>query len=77
MSTTDFFWNLGDLFQTAFLFYDMVGNYFNYFLILVGFFGFFYWMNIQRKLSAKSNVPTEVSDPSFKGWYNEQGRQLK
>ncbi|MFM7467327.1 MAG: hypothetical protein ACKO2O_05440 [Crocinitomicaceae bacterium] len=77
MSTTDFFWNLGDLFQTAFLFYDMVGNYFNYLLILLGFFGFFYWMNVQRKLSANSNVPSEVSDPSFKGWYNEQGRKLK
>ncbi|MFM7300522.1 MAG: hypothetical protein ACKO1R_05210, partial [Crocinitomicaceae bacterium] len=76
-STTDFFWNLGDLFQTAFLFYDMVGNYFNYLLILLGFFGFFYWMNVQRKLSGKSNVPSEVSDPSFKGWYNEQGRKLK
>lgn len=77
MSTTDFFWGVGDCFQFAFLFFEFVGNYFNYFLILLGFYGFFYWMNIQRKLSAKANVPHEVSDPNFVGWYNESNKQIK
>ncbi|MBM3419037.1 MAG: hypothetical protein FJY17_08995 [Bacteroidetes bacterium] len=77
MSTTDFFWNLGDLFQATFLIFEVVGNYFNYLLILLGFFGFIYWMNIQRKLSAKSNVPSEVSHPDFKSWYSKEDQKLK
>ena len=77
MNSTDFFWGIADVFQMAFLFFDAVGNYFNYSLILLGFFGFYYWMNTQRKLSAKSNVPSEVSDPSFKEWYKVEGRRLK
>lgn len=77
MSSADFFWKLGDMFQCAFIFYDVVQNYFNYFLIILGFFGFFYWMNIQRKLSAKANVPSEVKDPDFPGWYKDENKQIK
>jgi hypothetical protein len=76
MSTTDIFYAIGDAFQWAFLFYDNVGNIFNDILLLLGFFGFYYWMNIQRKLNAKSNVPVEIKDNVE--WYKaESGKQLK
>ena len=43
MSTTDIFYAIGDAFQFGFLFYDNVGNLFNDLLLILGFFGFFYW----------------------------------
>jgi hypothetical protein len=44
---------------------------------VLGFFGFFYWMNIQRKLSAQADVPSEVSHPEFPNWYNSGKKQIK
>jgi hypothetical protein len=75
MTSTDIIYAIGDLFQCAFLFYDAVGNLFNDTLLLLGFFGFFYWMNIQKKLNSKANVPVEIKDNV--GWYKESGKQLK
>jgi hypothetical protein len=76
MSITDIIYSIGDAFQCFFLFYDNVGNLFNDFLLILGFVGFFYWMNIQKKLNAKSNVPVEIKDNL--GWYkDESGKQLK
>jgi hypothetical protein len=76
MSTTDIIYSIGDSFQWAFLFYDAVGNIFNNLLLILGFFGFFYWMNIQKKLNSQSNVPVEVKDNE--GWYKtNSGKQLK
>jgi hypothetical protein len=76
MSTTDIIYSIGDAFQWAFLFYDAVGNIFNNLLLILGFFGFFYWMNIQKKLNSQSNVPVEVKDNE--GWYKtNSGKQLK
>jgi hypothetical protein len=37
--------------------------------VLLGFAGFAYWMNFQRKVSAKATVPTEAKD--IVGWYKE------
>lgn len=76
MSTTDIIYAIGDGFQWAFLFYDAVGNIFNNVLLILGFFGFFYWMNIQKKLNGQANVPVEVKENE--GWYkNDSGKQLK
>ncbi len=69
MSTTDFFHALGDLFQKFFLIYDAIGNYFNNAVIILGFFGFAYWMNLQRKFNSDSNIPVEIKDNE--GWYKE------
>lgn len=44
---------------------------------MLGFVGFAYWMNIQRKLSKKANVPSEVKDSGFEGWYKEENKQIK
>ncbi len=72
---TEFVYQLGDLFQWSFGFFEFVQNYFNNLLILLGFFGFGYWMNIQNKLNKKANVPVESSDNT--GWYKEENKQLK
>lgn len=69
MSSTEILYAIGDMFQTFFIFYDKVGNYFNDFLIVFGFFAFGYWMNLQRKFNAASNVPVEIKDNA--GWYKE------
>ncbi len=59
--SSDVMYSLGDLFQTIFLFFDWVQNKFNTILLLLGFFGFAYWMNVQRKenLKAKNN-PNQI-----------------
>jgi len=47
------------------------------FYLALGFFGFGYWMLIQNKLSKKANVPVEVKEAEFEGWYNEENKQIK
>lgn len=54
MSSSDIFYTIGDLLTASFKFFELVGNIFNYSLIVLGFFGFFYWMNIQKKLNDKA-----------------------
>ena len=71
----DFIYSVGDMFQWSFQFYDQVQNLFNNFLILLGFFGFGYWMNVQHKLNKKSNVSFKAEENV--GWYKEENKQLK
>ena len=41
---------IGDFFySTAGIFYDNIGNIFNYSFIVLGFVGLFYWLNLQSK----------------------------
>jgi hypothetical protein len=75
MNSTDFFFLLGDLFQWTFGIFKLIGNLFNYFLILVISGGLCYWMNIQRKLNDLSNVPVEIKDNE--GWYKNKDQKLK
>jgi len=76
MSWTDFIYATADGFQWGFGFFEFVQNYFNDFLLLLGFFGFGYWMNVQRKFNAKSSVPVESSENT--GWYKDgEGKQIK
>ena len=75
MNSTDFFYLLGDLFQWIFGIFELIGNLFNYFLILVISGGLCYWMNIQRKLNDLSNVPVEIKDNE--GWYKNKDQKLK
>jgi hypothetical protein len=59
--SSDVFYSLGDFFQTIFLFFDWVQNKFNTILLLLGFFGFAYWMNVQRKENIKAkNNPNQI-----------------
>lgn len=48
------FWlTLGKILNGAW-FYDNIGDIFNYSLIVLGFIGLFYWLNLQRKFNAQA-----------------------
>lgn len=72
---TDFVYNMGEFFEWSFGFYEFIQNYFNDFLLFLGFFGFLYWMNIQNQLSKKSNVPIDAKENV--GWYKNSDQKLK
>jgi hypothetical protein len=55
MSSSDIFYKIGGLLQDSFVFFESVGNIFNFSVIILGFFGFFYWMNIQKKFNDKAS----------------------
>lgn len=48
-----FWWALGDALNGGW-FYDNIGDIANYSFIILGFFGFGYWMMTQKKLSDKA-----------------------
>lgn len=56
MSSTSIFYALGDFMQWTFILLeaDMIGNLFNYAVIILGFVGLFYWLNLQKKLTQKA-----------------------
>ena len=54
MTLSGFFYGLGDIFQWTFQLFEVIGNSFNYSLIVLGFIGLFYWLNKQRKFNAKA-----------------------
>lgn len=72
---TEMVYEIGGFFEWMFGFFEFIQNYFNDFLLLLGFFGFMFWMNTQNKLSKKSNVPIEAKENV--GWYKEQNQKLK
>ena len=49
----NFWWSLGDLLNGAWC-YDNIGDFLNWTFIFVGFFGFGYWMNWQRKFNKQA-----------------------
>ena len=54
MSSSDIFYKIGGLLQDSFVCFEAVGNIFNYSVIVLGFFGFLFWMNTQRKFNDKA-----------------------
>jgi hypothetical protein len=61
MSSSDVIYAIGDLLTSTFKFFEVVGNVFNYSLIVLGFFGFYYWMNLQKKFNDKaSKDPNQI-----------------
>jgi len=77
MSSTDIFYTIADLMQSTFVIFEIAGNAINFAFILLGFVGFGYWMNLQRKFNSESTVPVEIKDNT--GWYkNDDGsKKLK
>jgi len=59
MTWSGLFWGIGDFLDSTFVILqsDMIGNKFNYSLIVLGFIGLFFWLNKQRKFNndAKNN----------------------
>jgi hypothetical protein len=52
MSSKVFFQGLGDfILWTTEILFENVGNMFNTAVILLGFVGLFYWLNVQRKFN--------------------------
>lgn len=64
MTLTDFFWALGDIFYFIFLPLEddfWLTSFMNTGILILGFIGLFYWLNIQRKLSVKAeNDPNQL-----------------
>ncbi len=54
MSSSTFFYGIGDFMQWAFGFFEIVGDVFNWTLIITGFVGMFYWLNWQKKFNDKA-----------------------
>ena len=77
MSSTDIFYLIAHVFQWTFQIFELIGNAVNYSLIILGFGGFFYWMNYQVQFNKLSDVPAEIKDA--KEWYKEGSKksQLK
>jgi hypothetical protein len=59
MSSSDFFYGIADFLTWTFGFFEWIGNKFNYSMIVLGFFGLFFWLNTQRKFNDKA-----AKDPS-------------
>ncbi len=51
MSSSAFFYGIADFLTWTFGFFEIVGNVFNYSLIVLGFVGLFYWLNWQKKFN--------------------------
>ena len=61
MSSSDFFYCIGDFLTWTFGFFEVVGNVFNNILIVLGFIGMFYWLNWQRKFNEQAkNDPNQI-----------------
>ena len=54
MSSLEIFTLIGDILQWTFGIFELIGNYFNSFLLISGFLGFFYWMNLQKQYNKEA-----------------------
>jgi hypothetical protein len=55
MNTSTVFYAIGDFMgDYAFTPLEMIGNVFNYACIVLGFFGLFYWLRLQKKFNQDS-----------------------
>lgn len=62
MNSTDIIIGLGDfILWTTELLFENIGNLFNNAMIILGFIGLFYWLNLQKKFNqeAESN-PNQI-----------------
>ena len=61
MSSSAFFYGIGYFLTCTFGFFELVGNVFNYSLIVLGFIGLFYWLNWQKKFNDQAaNNPDQL-----------------
>ncbi len=58
---TNFWYAVGDFLQWTLGIYDVIGNKFNYLVIIFGFIGLFYWLNRQRGYNEEAkNNPDQI-----------------
>jgi hypothetical protein len=61
MKSDVIFYAIADLMQWTFGLLEWVGDKLNYSLIILGFFGFFYWMRLQIKFNNEAkNNPNQI-----------------
>ncbi len=63
MTWTGIFWGIGDFLDWTFIILqsDMIGNIFNYSMIVLGFIGLFFWLNKQAKFNKQAeNDPNQI-----------------
>tara|TARA_B100000575_G_C23087512_1_gene626811 strand:- start:1285 stop:1473 length:189 start_codon:yes stop_codon:yes gene_type:complete len=61
MSTTDIIYWIADFIEWTFGLFEFIGNYINDFILIFGFFGFFYWMSHQIRYNKKAkNNPNQI-----------------
>ena len=54
MSSSTIFHAIGDFLTWTFGAFEIIGNGFNYAVIVLGFVGLFIWLNKQRKFNAEA-----------------------
>jgi hypothetical protein len=54
MSSSTVFHAIGDFLTWTLGIFEVIGNAFNYSVIVLGFFGLFFWLNKQRKFNAEA-----------------------
>jgi hypothetical protein len=54
MSSSTVFHAIGDFLTWTLGIFEVIGNAFNYSVIVLGFFGLFFWLNKQRKFNAQA-----------------------
>ena len=54
MGSSSVFYAIGDFLTWTFGIFEIIGNTFNYSLIVLGFIGLFYWLNLQKKFNDKA-----------------------
>lgn len=61
MSSSAVFHAIGDLLTWTFGIFEVIGNAFNYSVIVLGFIGLFYWLNLQKKFNAEAEAnPNQI-----------------
>ena len=61
MSSADIFYQIGHFLEWTLSVYDIIGNSFNFILLISGFLGFGYWMFLQYSFNKKaSSDPTQI-----------------
>jgi hypothetical protein len=54
MTSASVFKAIAGFLQWTFGIFEIIGNGFNYAVIVLGFIGLFYWLNLQKKFNAEA-----------------------
>jgi hypothetical protein len=60
MTFTEFIYATGDFLESTFTVLPIIGNKFNYFVIVLGVVGLIYWLLLQKKLTKKARQENKL-----------------